>query len=481
MQTFLFYDIETTGLNKAFDQVLQFAAIRTDLQLRELKRYEFKVKLNPDVVPSPQALLTHRISIAEASLGISEYAAIQQIHQIMNEPGTISIGYNTLGFDDEFLRFAFYRNLLPPYTHQYANECARIDLYPITIMFHLFKKNILQWPRIENETKLKLELINTTNSLVNGRAHDAMVDVEITLAIAKRFMAEQEMWDYLTSYFNKQIDEARNATLPVGLESAYGKHHEGLMVLGKIGAAYYFQAPVILLGNHAVYKNQAWLRLDTDALTSTTADNIAVTTWVYRKKLGEPGFVLPLKDRFLNYLTQDRLAMAEKNKAWLQQHPEVFKQIVEYYRDFMYTVEPSTDIDASLYINTFWTREENAFCLQFHRAPPAEKVNLIAKINNPTLKQLAVRLIGRNYPELLTDQLKQEFTDYLARVNSDASVNAVMDFKGKPRLTPQAALMEIKTLRDKPLDPTQTQLLDHLESFLLDKLPQAWIQTKPGF
>ena len=36
-KTYLFYDIETTGLNKAFDQVLQFAAIRTDRQLNEIE------------------------------------------------------------------------------------------------------------------------------------------------------------------------------------------------------------------------------------------------------------------------------------------------------------------------------------------------------------------------------------------------------------------------------------------------------------
>jgi exodeoxyribonuclease I len=29
-ETFLFYDIETTGLSRAFDQILEFAAIRTD-------------------------------------------------------------------------------------------------------------------------------------------------------------------------------------------------------------------------------------------------------------------------------------------------------------------------------------------------------------------------------------------------------------------------------------------------------------------
>ena len=78
MKTYLFYDIESTGLNKAFDQVLHFAAIRTDLNLKELQRYELKIKLNPDVIPSPYALLTHKMGIKEISQGMPEFAAIKQ-------------------------------------------------------------------------------------------------------------------------------------------------------------------------------------------------------------------------------------------------------------------------------------------------------------------------------------------------------------------------------------------------------------------
>ena len=55
--SYLFYDIETSGLNKCFDQVLQFAAIHTDLELNELERHEILVKLNPDTIPAPQAML----------------------------------------------------------------------------------------------------------------------------------------------------------------------------------------------------------------------------------------------------------------------------------------------------------------------------------------------------------------------------------------------------------------------------------------
>ena len=96
--TYLFYDIETTGLNKCFDQVLQFAAIRTDLELNEISRHEIKVKPNCDVFPVPMATLTHRISPKEDPEAINEYDAIQQIHKLMNQPGTDSLGYNTLRF-----------------------------------------------------------------------------------------------------------------------------------------------------------------------------------------------------------------------------------------------------------------------------------------------------------------------------------------------------------------------------------------------
>jgi exodeoxyribonuclease-1 len=38
--TFILYDVETTGLNRRFDQILQFAAVRTDVDLVETGRFE---------------------------------------------------------------------------------------------------------------------------------------------------------------------------------------------------------------------------------------------------------------------------------------------------------------------------------------------------------------------------------------------------------------------------------------------------------
>ena len=44
--SFVFYDTETTGTNTAFDQIVQFAAVRTDHELRELDRFE--IRCRPD-------------------------------------------------------------------------------------------------------------------------------------------------------------------------------------------------------------------------------------------------------------------------------------------------------------------------------------------------------------------------------------------------------------------------------------------------
>src|SRR5665213_618773 len=121
-------------------------------------------------------MLTHHMRLNEIATGICEYDAIKQIHQWMNTPGTISCGYNTLGFDDEFLRFSFYRNLLQPYTHQWANNCSRMDLFPIAILYYLYKPEGIKWPTIEGKPTFKLEKLSIENQLAVGNAHTAIVD-----------------------------------------------------------------------------------------------------------------------------------------------------------------------------------------------------------------------------------------------------------------------------------------------------------------
>lgn len=50
---YIFYDTETTGVSPYYDQILQFAAIRTDQDFRELDRFEIRCRLQPHIVANP--------------------------------------------------------------------------------------------------------------------------------------------------------------------------------------------------------------------------------------------------------------------------------------------------------------------------------------------------------------------------------------------------------------------------------------------
>jgi exodeoxyribonuclease-1 len=466
--SYLFYDIESTGLSKAFDQVLQFAAIRTDPSLKEIDRHDIKVRLRPDIIPSPLAILTNRIPISDLANGLCEYEATRQIHRLLNEPDTISLGYNTLGFDDEFLRFSFHRNLLPPYTHQYRNGCHRMDLYPIAIIYRLYKRQILSWPEINGKPSLKLEHLGSANRMVTGQSHEALVDVETTIELTRRFFQEKQMWQYLEGYFDKETDAHRMHELPIACQSAAGDHRKGLMISGEYGSRQNFQIPVISIGESIPYSNQTlWLRMDQPQLRETTPQSIADTTWIIRKRLGEPAILLPPHDRYWIRIGDERMALFEKNLTWLQENQGIFEQIINYYRTYRYPFIPNLDADASLYQIGFYSRADEKLCRRFQEASLEKKADLIDQFSSPDARTLAGRILCRNYPAAVFAEYASEFNQYMKRINPPREKDGLVDYREHRRTTPKGALAEINRLKHSDeFDRNQLRLLKDLEDYI---------------
>ena len=473
-KTYLFYDIETTGLNKAFDQILQFAAIRTDRQLSEIERYTIRVKLRPDVIPSPGAIITNRLSIPDLASGLCEFEAIRQIHKLMNQRQTISLGYNSLGFDDEFLRFSFHRNLLPPYTHQFKNGCRRADLLPIAVMFWLYKRDVINWPQIHSKPSLKLEHLREANQLASGPAHDASVDVAATVQLAHRFLKNRKMWNYLMGYFDKETDAQRIGDIPAVFQSALGEHRKALMVSSEFGPQQMYQIPVLSIGDSIPYPNQTlWLRLDLPELRKTKTKAIDEFTWIVRKRFGEPGILLPPNKRYLKFLSDSRKAVVAENLNWLQSNPSKLKQIVSYHREYRYPFIPNLDPDAALYQIGFFTPFDEKLFREFHAAPLDEKEAIARRLKSQDARKLAARLLCRNYPQQISPDLASEFEAYLRRINPNREDDAIVDYRGEPRMTPFAALAEIRHFKKSgELDNNQMKLLNDLQNYIKSNFPK---------
>jgi exodeoxyribonuclease-1 len=466
--TFRFYDLETTGLSRAFDQILEFAAIRTDLDLQEIERTSVQIRLRPDVVPSPAAILVNRIRTGRLLSGRCEYEAMGEIHAQLNRPGTTSIGYNSIGFDDEFLRFSFRRNLLPPYTHQFANRCRRMDLLPVTLMYWLHRRSILAWPELNGKASLKLEDIGAANGLFTAQSHAAMSDVEAALRLARILCQDTKMWQYLDGCFRKDTDAQRAEELPVALQSGLGAHRLGLLVASEFGTRHAFQALVLSIGDSIPYPKQTlWLRLDLANLHETQGESVAETAWVVRKRYGEPGILLPPHERYTEQLGAERRRRSEENLDWLRSHPDLFERIVLHHRHYRYPFIPDLDADAGLYQNGFFSRTDEALCRTFHDASVPEKIDIVGRFASREARTLAARLLFRNYPEELPEALQSEALGHLRRI---CCGEPMLDYTGALRLTPQAALAEIRQLKQSSrLDADQMDLLDELKGYIADR------------
>lgn len=111
---FVFYDVETTGTHKHFDQILQFAAIHTDHDLNELDRFEVRCRLLPHVVPSPTALTVTKVSmelILDPGLPTHYEMICSVAAKLSAWSPAIFIGWNSLEFDEHMLRQALYQCL----------------------------------------------------------------------------------------------------------------------------------------------------------------------------------------------------------------------------------------------------------------------------------------------------------------------------------------------------------------------------------
>ncbi|MEO6967433.1 MAG: exodeoxyribonuclease I [Rhodanobacteraceae bacterium] len=194
MQTFLWHDYETWGVDARRDRPVQFAAWRTSLDLEPVEEpVAFVCQPPRDRLPQPQACLVTGLAPQDAERdGLIEAEFAAAVHEQFSAPNTCAVGYNSIRFDDEVTRQLLYRNFYDPYAREYEHGNSRWDLIDLARFCYALRPDGIEWPLHEDGSpNFKLEHLAIANHLQQTRAHDALSDVEATLRLARLLRVRQ--------------------------------------------------------------------------------------------------------------------------------------------------------------------------------------------------------------------------------------------------------------------------------------------------
>lgn len=215
-ESFFFYDLETSGLNPRTDRIMQFAGIRTDLDFQTIgEPINLLVQLSDDTLPSPDAIMVTGITPHQTRTdGITEREFARFFTEEVATPGTTIIGYNSVRFDDEFIRNALWRNFYEPYTWQWQDGRSRWDVLDVVRLTRALRPDGINWPVTpEGKPTNRLELITKENHITHEHAHDALSDVEALIAVTKLIKEKQpQLFDFLYNLRTKRA--VQNLILP---------------------------------------------------------------------------------------------------------------------------------------------------------------------------------------------------------------------------------------------------------------------------
>ena len=224
----IIYDFETSGRSARYDQILQAGIILYDKNLVEIKQLNLKSKLNADVIPSINALNVNKIYLSDL---LKEKKTSFEIIQEMNDffekhRPSMFLGYNSINFDEEFLRQGLWENFLYPYVTT-TRDNKRGDVLNLVRMAHAQKPDIIKITQDDvGKLSFKLENISKENNFNILQSHEAISDVIATKKVFElvKNNAQDIYKDFIDNTDKKKLIEKIKFIIFSLHANYYGKH-----------------------------------------------------------------------------------------------------------------------------------------------------------------------------------------------------------------------------------------------------------------
>ncbi|MBR3263908.1 exodeoxyribonuclease I [Candidatus Saccharibacteria bacterium] len=455
METFFFYDLETSGLSPREDRIMQFAGIRTDKELNPIgKPVNLLVKLTSDTLPSPGAIMVTKITPQQTLAdGLTEADFCDYVENEIFTRGTCAVGYNSIRFDDEFMRHTFWRNFRDPYAWSWKDGRSRWDLLDVVRLTRALRPDGIMWPEQEVEYEDKetgekkkalvetnrLELITKLNGIVHAHAHDALSDVEALIDVTRLIKEKQpKLYDYLFSMRDKRqvvklvnLDDKRPFVYASGRYSS--EHHKTTVA---------FPLTAGRNGNIIVFD----LRYNLDELLASSKQH-PVTKETSNEKSTNNSFFPTVKELCLNKcpavspigvldvkttetfaddrapITQtgwERIGLTkeqiEQNLQSLLNHPDFAERMREHFENRP-EFPDAPDAESNLY-GGFLSRKDENLCNAVRNADEHRLSDFHPEFSDERLPELLLHYKAKNFPKsLAADEAKQWEKYRLARLN----------------------------------------------------------------
>ncbi|GLQ48824.1 exodeoxyribonuclease I [Dyella flava] len=469
MQTLFWHDYETFGTDTRRDRPVQFAGIRTNLELEIIDEpVMFYGKPPHEMPPGPISCLITGITPQKAEQeGVIEAEFAARVHEQLAAPGTCGVGYNSLRFDDEFSRQLFYRNFFEPYAREWENSNSRWDLIDLVRMCAALRPEGIVWPTHDDGApSFKLEHLATANHLQQERAHDALSDVHALIDLARLIRVRQpRLWDWHYALRRKQrVFELLDVTSMTPL----------VHVSSRYPASRYCLAVIVPLAVHPSRSGEIIvydLAQDPSDLLSLDVEEIADRMFTPRADLPEGVERIPLRTIHANrspalaplsvlkgadmqrlQLDLDRcLAHADTLRAAAglgDKLRRIFQQAAD--------LPPPEDPELALY-GSFLPDADKRLLRDVRTTPPEQLAQQAFPFRDPRYAELLFRYRARNWPNTLSADERARWESFRTeRLTRPTPLTT---------LTLSDYFEQLNTLRSDPAHNDKHALLDQLQAW----------------
>ncbi|MEL0231575.1 MAG: exonuclease domain-containing protein [Hyphomicrobiales bacterium] len=439
----IFYDFETTGRDKYWDQIIQVGAILCDENLNELDQFNIKCKLNKSIIPAPQALLVNGLSMSEiATHQLSYYDLVYQMKEKFEDwsPG-IFIGYNSINFDEEFLRNALFQNLHENAYLTQINNNGRADALNIVQASSIFTPTAIKIPDTKN--KFKLDLLAPLNNIEHENAHDALADVIATIELCKLIKKNDgEFWDQsLQSCTKRGVSEIfEKDTMYCHQEAYYGSVYP--FVTTHVGTFNNRNNSEINILFDLKKDPKEYINLDKAQLKELYKSE---KLFRYIRNNKHP-IIMP-KAYATSFTNYEKIGFEELESRVniIQNDPDFIRRILEIHNETSegYSSESQMDVyeEESIYLGGFPSLSDKLIMKKFHSSTWEDRVKICEEFKDKRYTYFGKQIIYNHNIDLL------EMND--RNILQKTTANRLMSNNSEKWLTIPEAFNQIDNLRDK--------------------------------